>query len=111
MADRSAPVQLPMDDRYWSHLRRRTGVYPRQQWVRVASGVRACLTKEAVMRKRTIKGRRRARRGLHRTPPAARIKSALRRRTDRSALEIASGRPAVPPAVPALLAGGGIGAL
>jgi hypothetical protein len=63
------------------------------------------------MRKRTIKGRRRARRGLHRTPPAARIKSALRRRTDRSALENASGRLAMPPAVPALLAGGGIGAL
>jgi BON domain-containing protein len=63
------------------------------------------------VRKGTIKGSRRARKALHRTPPAARIKSALRRRIDRSALEIASGRPAVPPAVPALLAGGGIGAL
>ena len=63
------------------------------------------------MRKRAIQGRRRGRGAVQRTPPSGRIKSALLRRPDRSALELASGRQSVPPAVPALLAGGGLGAL
>jgi hypothetical protein len=63
------------------------------------------------MRKRAIERRRRVRGALRRKPAPGRIKSALRRRTDRSALEFASGRLSVPPAVPALLAGGGLGAL
>ncbi|MGH2721345.1 MAG: BON domain-containing protein, partial [Actinomycetota bacterium] len=46
-----------------------------------------------------------------RTPTTERIKSARLRRPDRAALELASGRQSVPPAVPALLAGGGLGAL
>ena len=63
------------------------------------------------MRKRAIEGRRRARGALRRKPTAGRIESVLRRRADRAALEVASGRVAVPPAVPALLGGSGLGAL
>jgi BON domain-containing protein len=63
------------------------------------------------MRKRATEGRRRAGRGLRPKPATGRIRSVLNRRTDRSALELASGSLSVPPAVPALLAGGGFGAL
>jgi hypothetical protein len=63
------------------------------------------------MRKRAIERRRRVRGALRRKPASGRIKSALRRRTDRSALELASGRPSVPPVVPALLTGSSLGAL
>ena len=63
------------------------------------------------MRKRAIEGRRRGRGAVKWTPAADRRRSARLRRPERSALEIASGRQSVPPAVPALLAGGGLGAL